>query len=162
EIVQETRAIPIQGNQVPTYTTKFTYDTWNRIAQIIYPDPPTGEVVKYFYDSGGLVTRVHGNDDQLEVDYASNITYDKFGQRLSMTNGNGAVTTYAYRPDNRRLASVKATLAMGYTFNDFGFTYHPVGKPTPLQKKAPFPGRFTRGHPRQPHRRPLAPHPPHH
>jgi 3-methyladenine DNA glycosylase AlkC len=39
-------------------------------------------------DFGGLVTRVHGNDDQLETDYASNILYDRFGQRLSMTNGN--------------------------------------------------------------------------
>jgi hypothetical protein len=58
---------------------------------MVYPDQPTGEVVKYSYDSGGLVNRVHGNDDQLEVGYASNITYDKFGQRLSMTNGNGAV-----------------------------------------------------------------------
>jgi hypothetical protein len=86
EIVQETRAIPIQGGQVPTYTTKYQFDTWNRTAQMVYPDQPTGEVVKYFYDSGGVVNRVHGNDDQLETDYAANITYDKFGQRLSMTN----------------------------------------------------------------------------
>jgi hypothetical protein len=39
EIVQETRAIPIQGKQVNTYTTKFQYDTWNRISTITYPDP---------------------------------------------------------------------------------------------------------------------------
>src|SRR5262249_49847893 len=73
EVVQETRAIPIQGGQVQTYTTKFQFDTWNRIHQITYPDQPNGEVVGYFYDSGGLVNRVHGNDDQLEVDYAARI-----------------------------------------------------------------------------------------
>jgi hypothetical protein len=145
EIVQETRAIPIQGGQVPTYTTKYQFDTWNRIQQITYPDQPTGEAVKYFYDSGGLVNRVHGNDDQLETDYASNITYDKFGQRLSMTNGNGVITTYAYRPDNRRLANVQATLPVGYTFNNFNFSYDAVGNLTALQNTAQFPGSFTGG-----------------
>src|SRR5262249_19480690 len=62
EVVQETRAIPIQGGQVPTYVMQYQYDTWNRIHQMIYPDQPNGEPVTYFYDSGGLVTRVHGND----------------------------------------------------------------------------------------------------
>jgi YD repeat-containing protein len=136
EIVQETRAIPIQGGQVNTYIMQYQFDTWNRIQQITYPDQPNGEAVKYFYDSGGLVNRVLGNDDQLETNYASNITYDKFGQRLSITNGNGAVTTYAYRPDNRRLASVKASLAIGYIFNDFAFTYDAVGNLTQLQNNA--------------------------
>ena len=37
EIVKETRAIPIQGGQVAHYNTKFTFDTWNRTAQIAYP-----------------------------------------------------------------------------------------------------------------------------
>src|SRR5262249_1718448 len=40
EITQETRAIPIQGNQILTYTTQFTYDTWNRVQQMPYPDTP--------------------------------------------------------------------------------------------------------------------------
>src|SRR5262249_56281861 len=95
-----------------------------------------GEVVPYFYDFGGLVTRVHGTDDQLEVDYASNILYDKFGQRLSMTNGNGVVTTYAYRQDNRRLLNVQATLPVGYTFNKFNFAYDKVGNLLTLQNTA--------------------------
>jgi hypothetical protein len=96
EIVKETRAIPIQGGQVNTYVTQFTFDTWNRITQMIYPDQPNGEVVKYSYDSGGLVNRVSGNDDQLETDYAARIDYDKFGQRLLIDTGNGTRTTYAY------------------------------------------------------------------
>ena len=51
---------------------------------MIYPDQGVGETVKYTYDFGGLPYRVHGNDDQLEVDYASNLFYDKFGSRLQM------------------------------------------------------------------------------
>src|SRR5262249_4193895 len=145
EIVQETRAIPIQGGQVQTYTTKFQFDTWNRIHQITYPDQPNGEVVGYFYDSGGLVNRVHGNDDQLEVDYAARIDYDKFGQRLLIDTGNGTRTTYAYHEQTRRLTNVTATLAMGYTFNNFAFTYDPVGNLTQLRNNAQFPGSFTGG-----------------
>jgi RHS repeat-associated protein len=145
ETVQQTRAIPIQGGQVITYVMQYQYDTWNRIQQITYPDQPAGEAVNYFYDAGGLVTRVHGNDDQVEVNYASNITYDKFGQRLSMTYGNGAINTYAYDPLTQRLAQVKATLAIGYTFNDFAFTYDNVGNLTRLQNNAQFPGSFTGG-----------------
>jgi hypothetical protein len=71
EITSETRAIPIQGCQVPAYTTTFTYDTWNRLQQMVYPDQPTGETVKYTYDFGGLPYRVRGNDDQLDVDSAA-------------------------------------------------------------------------------------------
>jgi RHS repeat-associated protein len=142
EVVQETRAIPTQGNQIHTYVTKFQYDTWNRTARITYPDNPSGENVPYFYDFGGLLERVHGTDDQLEVDYASAVAYDKFGQRLSMTNGNGVITTYAYRPDNRRLLNVQATLPVGYTFNNFNFSYDNVGNLTQLQNTAQMPGSF--------------------
>jgi hypothetical protein len=153
EIVQETRAIPIQGGQVAHYTTQFTFDTWNRIAQMVYPievkklttDQPNGEVVQYFYDFGGLPERVHGNDDALEVAYASNIFYDKFGQRLSMTYGNGVVTNYAYRPDNRRLLNVQATLPVGYTFNNFNFSYDKVGNLLTLQNNVQPPLNFTGG-----------------
>ena len=133
EIVRETRAIRIQGNQVLTYVTQYQFGTWNRIHAITYPDQPNGEVVRYFYDSGGLVTRVAGNDDQLETAYAARIDYDKFGQRLLIDTGNGTRTTYAYRADNRQLTNVKATLAMGYTFNDFAFTFDNVGNLTGLQ-----------------------------
>jgi len=145
EIVRETRAIPVQGNQVLTYTTQFQFDTFNRIHAITYPDQPNGEVVRYSYDSGGLVNGVTGSDDQLETAYAARIDYDKFGQRLLIDTGNGTRTTYAYRADNRRLASLKATLAMGYTFNDFAFTYDPVGNLKTLQNNAQFPGSFTGG-----------------
>jgi hypothetical protein len=72
----------------------------------------------------------------------SNITYDKFGSRLSMTAGNGVVTTYAYRPDNRRLLNEQATLPIGYTFNNFNFTYDQIGNLTGLQNTAQPPLSF--------------------
>jgi YD repeat-containing protein len=108
EIVQESRAIPIQGGRVPTYTTQFTFDIWNRTAQMVYPDQPTGEVLKYAYDGGGLVKGVVSNDDQLETFYARSIAYDKFGQRLSMTNGQRC---HHHTPTTRCLTPALAHMA---------------------------------------------------
>jgi RHS repeat-associated protein len=103
-------------------------------------DQPNGETLQYFYDFGGLPERVNGNDDALELDYASNIAYDKFGSRLSMTYGNGVVTNYAYRPDNRRLLNIQASLPSGgYTFHNFFFTYDNVGNVTQLQNQVQAP-----------------------
>jgi hypothetical protein len=104
EITQETRAIPIQGGQIATYVTNYTYDTWNRIAQMQYPievkkltkDQANREVVPYFYDFGGLPERVHGTDDALETDYAWAIAYDKFGSREA------TLRLAASGPDSRR------------------------------------------------------------
>jgi len=115
---------------------QYQFDTWNRIKQMTYPDQPTGEVVRYSYDSGGLVNHVAGNDDQLETAYAARIDYDKFGQRLLLDIGNGTRTTYAYRPDNRRLLNLQATLSTGSTFHNMTFTYDAVGNLTQLQNQA--------------------------
>ncbi len=51
EIVQETRTIPIQGNQSITYQTAYQYDTWNRLLNITYPDP-RHETVTYSWPDG--------------------------------------------------------------------------------------------------------------
>jgi hypothetical protein len=61
-----------------------------------------------------------------------------------MTNGNGVVTAYTYRPDNRRLLNVQATLPIGYTFNNFNFTYDKVGNLLTLQNTAQMPGTSPR------------------
>ncbi|MBO0879585.1 MAG: hypothetical protein J2P17_04285, partial [Mycobacterium sp.] len=149
EIVSETRAVPIQGGQVGTYTTTFTYDTWNRVAQMVYPDTP-GETLTYTYDFGGLPYRVHGNDDQLEQDYASNIFYDKFGHRLQMVYGNGAVTTYAYDKATQRITNVQAELPPvpgGEIFHNFQFGYDVIGNLTSLQNAVAAPPTHAIGGP---------------
>ena len=100
EIVQETRTIPIQGNQFITYQTAYQYDTWNRLLSITYPDPKH-EVATYSYDSGGLVNGVSSNSSyDLQPNYVTRIDYDKFGHRLLLqigdsTTTNGTTTTYA-------------------------------------------------------------------
>ena len=51
-----TFALPFEGK---TYTFKmgFAYDSWNRIQSMTYPD---GEVVRYGYNRGGMLRKVHG------------------------------------------------------------------------------------------------------
>jgi RHS repeat-associated protein len=139
EITFEQRAIPIQGNQVFTYVTRYEFDTWNRLQRMTYSD---GELLTYSYDSGGLVRAVSGNDSALNEDYAPRIDYDKFGQRLLLDTGNGTRTTYTYHPLNRRLTNVKASLGIGYTFHDLAFSYDTVGNLTNLENRALPPGTF--------------------
>src|SRR5262249_60800726 len=101
--------IPSRGGQVNTYVPRSQFQPGNRLQRMTYPDNPNGEVVRYTYDSGGLVSRVVGNDDALETAYAARVDYDKFGQRVLLDIGNGTRTTYAYDEQNRRLKSVRAT-----------------------------------------------------
>jgi hypothetical protein len=140
ETVEEKRTIPLPGGQPRVYVTKYQFDTWNRLQVLTYPDNDT--VVTYNYDSGGLVRRVSGTDSNSSDVYVPRVDYDKFGQRVLVDVGNGTRTTYAYDPQIRRLASVKATLAVGYTFHDLAFSYDQVGNLTSLKNKATPPGSF--------------------
>jgi RHS repeat-associated protein len=139
EIVFEQRTIPVQGGQVPTYVTRYEFDTWNRLQRMTYPD---GELLTYAYDSGGLLRAASGNDSAINEVYAGRIDYDKFGQRLLIDIGNGTRTTYTYDPLNRRLANAQATLAIGYRFHDLAFGYDAVGNLTSLENRALPPGTF--------------------
>jgi RHS repeat-associated protein len=139
EITFEQRAIPLPGNQVVTYVTRYEYDTWNRLQRMTYPD---GELLTYSYDSGGLVRSVSGNDSALNEVYAGRIDHDKFGEQLLLDTGNGTRTTYAYDPLTRRLTNVQASLAIGYRFHDLAFAYDAVGNLTSLENRALPPGTF--------------------
>src|SRR5215470_6953717 len=147
EIVQETRKVPV-GNQVNTYVTQFTYDTWNRLAQMVYPDTPNGEVLTYSYDSGGLVNGVNGNDVfdlPANTAYVQSVTYDKFGHRLLLLLGEGTKKTYTYDPATQRLTNVNATLSIGYTFHNMLFSYDLVGNVTEINNQVIDPHSFTGG-----------------
>jgi hypothetical protein len=87
---------------------------------------------------------LHGNDDQLETDYASNLYCDKFGHRLQMVTGNEVVTTYAYDKATQRITNIQAELPpvqTGYVFHNFQFGYDAVGNVPSLTNAA-----FAAGH----------------
>ncbi|MBQ2488977.1 MAG: hypothetical protein II525_04100, partial [Bacteroidales bacterium] len=89
EVTRETRiyALPFLTNAL-ALSTQFTYDSWGRIQNITYPD---NEVVSYAYDLGGQLQSITNNSSYT---YLDNVSYDRFGAKVSQTYGNGLVTNY--------------------------------------------------------------------
>jgi len=51
--------MPLPGNQVNIYVTRYEFDTWNRRQRLTYPNC---ELLTYGYDSGGLLRAAGGNE----------------------------------------------------------------------------------------------------
>jgi len=128
-------------NAPEIYITEYTYDTYNRLRQLIYPD---GEKLTYAYDSGGQVHAVAGQKGSYSYPYVKAVTYDKFEQRLAVQLGNNAVTAYRYDPLNRRLSGLKANAA-GRDIMELTYRYDDVGNILSLSNAAAAPGDNTFG-----------------
>ena len=101
----------IPNQAVATYVTNWTYDCWDRVQSMTYPD---GEKLNYTYNTAGLLTGINSSSNT----YVSNITYDKFEQRASMQYGNGAVTNYTYNTVNRRMDNLNVKVGTNYIMNN--------------------------------------------
>ena len=120
EVTQETRiyALPFLSSPV-ALSTQFTYDSWGRIQSITYPD---NEVVSYGYDLGGQLRSITNNSNYT---YLDNVTYDRFGAKVSQMFGNGIATDYSYHNLTRRLTDI--IISDGTAIS---YTYDPVGNVT--------------------------------
>lgn len=121
EVTKTRRTLIVPNQAIATYVTQWTYDSHNRLLEMIYPDE---EKVTYTYDLGGQLTNVHG-EKSYGYDYVNRIGYDKFGQRTYMKYCNGAETFYTYDPQRRRLQNLKVN-AGGNTIMDNAYTYDAV------------------------------------
>lgn len=121
EVTKTLRTMIVPNQAIATYVTQWTYDSHNRLLEMIYPDE---EKVTYTYDLGGQLTNVHGYKSY-GYDYVNRIGYDKFGQRTYMKYCNGAETFYTYDPQRRRLQNLKVN-AGGNTIMDNAYTYNAV------------------------------------
>jgi RHS repeat-associated protein len=113
------------GANPEIYTTEYTFDTWNRLQTMIYPD---GEILVNNYDSGGKLNQVDGTKAGYNYAYLKEMGYDKFGQRTYMRLGNDTETEYTYTAETRRLDTLN-TLSQqtGRTFQDMTYGYDLVG-----------------------------------
>lgn len=129
EVVSENRTV--YGYNVPTmnFKTDFSYDSWNRIKKIKYPD---GEEVSYKYDLGGNLKSVSNNDQ----DYIKNITYNLYEQRTRAIYGNGTETSYGYYPANMRLGSYSLRDATNHSLLSNSYSYDKIGNITKLSNSA--------------------------
>ncbi|HUZ01157.1 MAG TPA: SpvB/TcaC N-terminal domain-containing protein [Thermomicrobiaceae bacterium] len=134
---------PIQGQPLATYTTAYSYDTWDRLASLTYPD---GEVVTYGYGFGGLVNQVAGVKGSNSYTYASSLQYDKFGHQVFQRDGNGVQTVSSYTPNSQRLQNIQTGNSAGL-FQNQSYSYDAVGNVTSKNNDVPVPAASQYGGP---------------
>ena len=88
EITEENRILSSQ-NGTMVFNTKYRYDSWGRIMQIIYPD---NEEVNYSYNTVGQLVRIDSEDQE----YLKDVQYNFFDQPTQITYGNDVVTKNEY------------------------------------------------------------------
>ena len=133
---------------IRTYVYGATYDSWNRVQTMTYPD---GEVVTYHYNAAGQVESMTSNKQGRQSVIVDRIGYDKEGHTVYTKLGNGTETTYTYDKQRERLQVMNLT-ADGQTVMENKYRYDAVdnilgitnaANPTSLTKlnKAKFGGR---------------------
>ena len=107
---------------IRTYVYGATYDSWNRVQTMTYPD---GEVVTYHYNAAGQVERLTSNKQGRQSVIVDRIGYDKEGHTVYTKLGNGTETTYTYDKQRERLQVMNLT-ADGQTVMENRYQYDAV------------------------------------
>lgn len=110
------------------FNTEFTYDSWNRIQSIVYPDE---EQVDYTYDLGGNLQQMSGDEDYIKF-----IGYDHYEQKVFQWNGNNTKTTYTYEADMRRLSNMVAKAGDGVAMLNNTYNFDLVSNITSVNNSA--------------------------
>ena len=71
EVTKTRRTMIVPNQAIATYVTHWTYDSHNRLLEMIYPDE---EKITYSYNLGGQLEKVHGYKSY-SYDYVSKIGY---------------------------------------------------------------------------------------
>ena len=134
EVTKTRRTLIVPNLAIATYVTQWTYDSHNRLLEMIYPDE---EKVTYSYNLGGQLEKVRGYKSY-GYDYVNRIGYDKFEQRTYLKYCNGAETFYTYEPARRRLQNLKVN-AGGKSIMDNAYAYDAVSNVLSVANKAALP-----------------------
>ena len=108
EVVKTVRSVMVSTADVRTYIYGATYDSWNRVRTMTYPD---GEVVTYAYNAAGQIESVKSNKQGKEETIVEKVGYDKDGHTVYTKLGNGTETTYTYDKRRERLQEMNLTAA---------------------------------------------------
>jgi len=150
ETVKKVRTVVIPGHGQETYVTQWSYDTWNRLTSMIYPD---SEVLSYAYNLGGLIQSMSGDRAGQVTSYVQQMGYDKFDSRVYLGYGNGTQTNYTYEPDRRRLQNLLVTNGngngKGRRIMDNDYTYDKVDNILEISNNSPVPSSNLMGGPTQ-------------
>ena len=108
EVVKTVRSVMVSTADVRTYVYGATYDSWNRVRTMTYPD---GEVVTYGYNAAGQVESIRSERQGKEETIVEEVGYDKEGHTVYTRLGNGTETTYTYDRQRERLQEMNLTAA---------------------------------------------------
>lgn len=156
EVIENNRTFVLPNETYPySFNMKYTYDSWNRIQNITYPD---GEVVHYKYNKGGMLDTVFGRKKVSNMlnplggspskpsgpqpdwttytyHYINHTTYNEFELKSEQWFGNGTHSQYTYdtlqRLKTLQLWNVDETL-----LQDVTYTYDKGGNITRIQNTA--------------------------
>ena len=138
EVTKTRRTLIVPNQAIAPYVTQWTYDSHNRLIEMIYPDE---EKVTYSYNLGGLLEKVRG-EKSYGYDYITKLGYDKFEQRSYLKYCNGAETFYTY--DNRRLSNL-AVNSGGASIMDNAYTFDAVSNVLSVANNASLPANGNAG-----------------
>ena len=122
EVTKTVRTVMASVADIRTYVYGATYDSWNRVQTMTYPD---GEVVTYHYNAAGQVESLTSNKQGRQSVIVDKIGYDKEGHTVYTKLGNGTETTYTYDKQRERLQVMNLT-ADGQTVMENKYRYDAV------------------------------------
>ena len=122
EVTKTVRTVMASVADIRTYVYGATYDSWNRVQTMTYPD---GEVVTYHYNAAGQVESLTSNKQGRQSVIVDRIGYDKEGHTVYTKLGNGTETTYTYDKQRERLQVMNLT-ADGQTVMENRYQYDVV------------------------------------
>jgi len=108
EVVKTVRSVMVSTADVRTYVYGATYDSWNRVRTMTYPD---GEVVTYAYNAAGQIESIKSDKQGKEETIVEKVGYDKDGHTVYTKLGNGTETTYTYDKQRERLQEMNLMAA---------------------------------------------------
>lgn len=126
EVIKNTRTVvsPIPSMPIRQFTTDYTYDSWNRIQTMVYPD---GEKVAFSYDLGGNLNQMTGEFNGGPYKYVERLDYDFYEERAYLKYGNKTENFYTYSPELRRLDIYKVKTSDGHNLLNNKYSYDKVG-----------------------------------
>ena len=123
EVIKTIRTIQLDESDMRTWVWSATYDTWNRVQTMTYPD---GEEVHYHYNRAGNLEKMDGEKLGRSYEYISRIGFNKYEKQVFLQYGNGAVTTYEYEPELQRLVHMDVA-SNNMTLMNNSYTYDVIG-----------------------------------
>jgi len=122
EVTKTVRTVMASVADIRTYVYGATYDSWNRVQTVTYPD---GGVVTYHYNAAEQVESLTSNKQGRQSVIVDRIGYDKEGHTVYTKLGNGTETTYTYDKQRERLQVMNLT-ADGQTVMENKYRYDAV------------------------------------